>query len=327
MKAIRRILVAVKDPDAKQLPAVEKAVQLARASGASIELFHAIAEPVYADFELTDESLQDLKASRAARYWSRLERIAIRLRRQNLNVRSCADWDFPTYEAIVRRALAVKADLIVAECHAAKRFAPWLLHFTDWELIRTSPLPVLLVRTEYRYERPIVLAAVDPGHAHAKPSGLDPVILNEASGMAKLLSGTAHAMHAFFPGPLDVPASQIVRDARADVLYTKVEKRARAAFERCAARGHIPRARQHLVKQNPVVAIPETAKEVGADIVVMGAVSRSGLKRLFIGNTAERVLNHVHCDVLVVKPRHFAQRVARRQRGVQLVAPHFPSTF
>ena len=313
MKAIRRILVAVKDPDAKRLPAVEKAAQLALASGASIELFHAISDPVYADFELTEASLKDLEASRSTRYWSRLEGIALGLRRRNIKVRASAAWDFPTHESIVRRAIAVKADLIVAECHAGRRLAPWLLHLTDWELLRTSPLPVLLVRTPELYERPIVLAAVDPGHAHAKPSGLDNVILKQATGMARLFAGSVHAMHARSLITLDAPPSIAVR--------------ARAAFERCARRAHISRARQHLVDRSPAVAIPQTAKEVGADIVVMGAVSRSGLKRVFIGNTAEHVLSHLRCDVLVVKPRHFTQRISLRQRGVHIVPPALASAF
>jgi universal stress protein E len=45
------------------------------------------------------------------------------------------------------------------------------------------------------------------------------------------------------------------------------------------------------------------ARRTGAGIVVMGAVSRSALKRLFIGSTAEHLLDRLPCDVLVVKPR------------------------
>jgi universal stress protein E len=60
---------------------------------------------------------------------------------------------------------------------------------------------------------------------------------------------------------------------------------------------------------------------VGADLVVMGAVSRSGLKRVFIGNTAERVLNDLPCDVLVVKPAHFEKGVKKDVRGMRVVAP------
>jgi universal stress protein E len=48
--------------------------------------------------------------------------------------------------------------------------------------------------------------------------------------------------------------------------------------------------------------LPAIARAVRAGLVVMGAVSRSGLKRIFIGNTAEQVLDSLRCDVLIVKP-------------------------
>ena len=45
MSAIRRILAAVKDPQARRLPGVRKAARLAAALDAELILFHAIAEP------------------------------------------------------------------------------------------------------------------------------------------------------------------------------------------------------------------------------------------------------------------------------------------
>jgi hypothetical protein len=47
MRSIRRILVALKDPAAEAAPALVKAEQLAKALGAELELFHAIATPLY----------------------------------------------------------------------------------------------------------------------------------------------------------------------------------------------------------------------------------------------------------------------------------------
>jgi nucleotide-binding universal stress UspA family protein len=47
MRRIRRILVAVKNPAAKALPAVATAAQLARAFGAELVLFHAISTSLY----------------------------------------------------------------------------------------------------------------------------------------------------------------------------------------------------------------------------------------------------------------------------------------
>jgi hypothetical protein len=47
----------------------------------------------------------------------------------------------------------------------------------------------------------------------------------------------------------------------------------------------------------------------------MGAISRSGYKRLLIGNTPERILDELSCDVMVVKPAKFRSRVPRLSRG------------
>jgi hypothetical protein len=49
----------------------------------------------------------------------------------------------------------------------------------------------------------------------------------------------------------------------------------------------------------------------------MGAVSRSGLRRIVIGNTAERILGDLSCDVLVVKPARFVTSVSRTRRGIR----------
>jgi hypothetical protein len=61
-----------------------------------------------------------------------LESVAARLRKQGINVTISAGNDFPLFEAIVRCARRVKADLIVAECHADRDVAPTLLHMADW---------------------------------------------------------------------------------------------------------------------------------------------------------------------------------------------------
>ena len=46
-----------------------------------------------------------------------------------------------------------------------------------------------------------------------------------------------------------------------------------------------------------------TVQRTRARIVVMGAVSRSALARLFIGSSAEHLLDRLSCDVLIIKPK------------------------
>ena len=72
-----------------------------------------------------------------------------------------------------------------------------------------------------------------------------------------------------------------------------------------------------LLRLSPV----PVARSIRAQIVVMGAMSRSGLKRVFIGNTAERVLHDLPCDVLVVKPPRFKSHVTYQSRGMRVVTP------
>lgn len=321
MGSIKSILVAIKDTTTRKSASLTKAAQLAQAFGARLELFHGIATPVYADaYSFQGKALDSLERDRRASHLAELEKLAQPLRAQGLTVAVSAQWDYPISEAIVRRARRIKADLIVAEPHAGRRIAPVLLHVTDWELLRLSPMPVLLVKRAGSYHKPVIVAAVDPTHALAKPAQLDAEILRAGSAVAQALRGTLHAVHCFSPSPaipmsVDAMSADLVRSLEADA-----RERSRAAFDRLLKRSDIPKRRQHLSAGHPVVAVPQSARALGSEILVMGAVSRSGLKRLFIGNTAERVLDRVSCDILVVKPRRFVTSVARDRRGMHLFA-------
>jgi universal stress protein E len=321
MTAIRNILVAVKDPTSRALPAVRKAAILAKAFGAKLELFHAITEPVLADAYLYGNGqFSKLRHETRAQCLARLETLAASLRDQGLEVRVGADWDFPAHEAIVRHARRRKCDLIVAECHQGRRTMPWLLRLTDWELLRTSPVPVLLVKSGAVWEDMNILAAIDPAHAFAKPAKLDDRILSTAAMFSKALKASLHVMHAYVP----VPAGSVPGLGGASALAIQQiaqgsEAHAKEAFRKAVASYRLPENRLHLVQGIPVEAIAELSDELSPGLVVMGAVSRSGLRRALIGNTAERVLNALRCDVLVVKPAQFKAPVPLRRKGMRFI--------
>jgi|SRR5688572_13771794 universal stress protein E len=329
MSMFRRILFAVRNPEAAQQPGLEKALSIARAFGASLELFHAIAEPVYAQrLPVSDETIDRLRERIEERVRLRLARLTMVARERGLTVENFVAWDYPPHEAVVRRAVASGADLIIAECHRGARTRAWLMHLTDWELLRTSPLPVLLLKSARPYRHPLTLAAVDPGHLHAKPLDLDSHIVASAREFSKVLRGSLHLMHASHPSVFALALGDPgINAAALSMTYEDLQVQERETFEKFIAGIEVPRARTHLVKGEPVVAIPRVARKLGAQLVVMGAVSRSGLKRVFIGNTAERVLETLPCDVLVVKPADFHTRVAREPKGIRVFAPPQPSSI
>src|SRR5689334_12764162 len=180
MQPIRKILIAVKNPDRRPHVVIDKAIRLAKTLGASIEFFHAIAEPVFLELQpLTGRSVAELKREALALRQKRLDRFIDRACDLGVESSATVEWDYPPHEAIVRRARRCRADLIVAECHEGRR-QKWLMRLTDWELLRASPVPVLLLKTRRPWRRNTVLAAVDPSHAHSKPSRLDSMIVEKA---------------------------------------------------------------------------------------------------------------------------------------------------
>ena len=122
------------------------------------------------------------------------------------------------------------------------------------------------------------------------------------------------------PFPFAAEPDVILSQETVQQLQAEATAAAQRGLDRALRAIRIPKARCHLVGRHPSDAIEQTAREIHSAIVVMGAISRSGLKRLFIGNTAERVLDQLSCDILVVKPAHFTGGVSRARRGVRLVA-------
>jgi universal stress protein E len=325
MARIRRIRVAVKELEAKSRPAVLKAAQVARACGSQLELFHTLTTPLYADLYMQPLDALEQELKQAAQ--RRLESIAARLRQPGLKVTVRVEWDAPVYEAIVRRARQIRADLIVVSSHAGRHAAPGLMRLTDWELVRLSPTPVLLVKNPRAYRHPAVLVAIDPRHAFAKPRQLDKIILHMGGSLCKSLRGTLHAVHAYARAPLlTAPAHAMTANAYARIERQAVQS-AQRSFERALRGTRVARSRRYLVAADPVSGILGASRKSRSDILVMGAISRSGLKRLLIGNTAEKILDELKCDILVVKPAKFPDRVPRAVRGPQLLMSNWYGTF
>ena len=63
--------------------------------------------------------------------------------------------------------------------------------------------------------------------------------------------------------------------------------------------------KKHLIKGWARKEIPNLAKEIDTDIIVMGTVARTAIPGVFMGNTAETILNKINCSVLAIKPGGF----------------------
>jgi universal stress protein E len=322
MKARRfkTLLVAVRDLERPPRALLAKAARLAERFNARLDLLHVIALP----YIYPDESGNVALATDAeiTRQQDQLDRIGNRLRKAGIKVTCSIAWDFPAADAIVRHVMKTKPDVVLAESHHHNKLARWFVAHTDWELIRACPCPLWLVKTARLADKIKVMAAIDPFHAHSKPAALDEELLRIAKIVAdnKGRLGVTHV----YPTPITMVAGGMgepIWVAAPPAEHKRARQRALHAVQECSDRFDIANGDRLVEAGDPAQALPDLIKRWGANLLVMGAVSRSVLKRAFIGHTAERVIDATHCDVLIVKPRSFKSQVGRRQNRAMIPVP------
>ncbi|MNT48141.1 hypothetical protein D3C72_1849060 [compost metagenome] len=83
-------------------------------------------------------------------------------------------------------------------------------------------------------------------------------------------------------------------------------ERHREAFEQLLDGHAIGKPRTHLLQGFAEETLPRFVDENAVDLLLMGAIARGHLDTALIGHTAERVLEGVNCDLLVLKPQGVA---------------------
>lgn len=221
----------------------------------------------------------------------KLSGVVGKLQAQGYRVSGELLWGYPRFEQIVKRAVDFSADLVVQHTRGYAKLARTFLSNDSWELVRNCPKPLLLVKDKSWKDKPVLLAAVDPAHSHHKPLGLDHKILELAVSASGHLGGELHVVHAY------------AEVGRPFALPDKILQLHRDEFAALLKDFRIPDSHCHLVDQSPAFALQKFESQLGVDVLVMGALSRSRLADSLIGNTAEKVLDYLECDVLIVKPQ------------------------
>jgi universal stress protein E len=285
------ILVVIDPTAGAHQPALDRAAWLAKQAGARLELFACEYDP-----DLALPTAQAAREPLLGRRRNELEQHAAPLRKQGLKVSVDVVWDHPFDHAIVKKAAAHDYWLVAKDTHHHNVLQRTLLTNVDWHLIRECPIPLLLVKGRKLGAEPNVLAAVDPVNEHDKPAALDDRIFTFAADLARVLRGHLHVVHSY--------AAPMGAELPPDTLKVIAQEH-RAAMAKFLDEHPVLGDRSHLYEGLAHESLLKAADEYAADFVVMGAVARRGLKRLFIGSTAERVLDRLPCDLVIIKPLEF----------------------
>ncbi len=308
MNKISKVLTVI-DPTSADQPGLRRASWLAKKTGAELELLVCYYNEYLSGDRLFDSpSLEKARLEIIQNQEKHLEVIAEPLRAEGITVKTSAVWDHPLHEGIVRRAVATNADIVIKDTHHHSAITRALLTNTDWNLIRTCPTRLWLVNPAEIVDPPIFVAAIDPMNQHDKPAALDDEILQLSKMLAARVDGEVHAFHSYDPRIAVATATAnayIPVSLPFDEIELQMHEDHQKRFKEITEFHKIDEDKVHLVAGLTHEELPAIADKVSADVVVMGAVARNRWKRLFIGATAERTLEHLTCDLLIVKPDWF----------------------
>lgn len=198
---------------------------------------------------------------------------------------------FKEAPVILDYAEAHKIDLIVMGTHARKGVSRMFLGSVTAEVLRYSPVSVLAIGPEHtlssdNYRR--VLAPVDFSDSSS-------AALQQASAIAKQHDAELTVIHVVEPPRLMAPYNRLDQSTEKE-LHDHAAK----ALDELLAKVELTHAPQQkvVVTGEPDEAIVSYARKQSTDLIVMGHVGLSGLNRLFLGSTTERVLRQIPCAVL-----------------------------
>lgn len=303
MGLFRRILVDI-DSDATTHPALERAVLLARASGANLTVTDVLAVSPYERRYLPahlEEELVDRRRARLALVVSTVRDIQVE---SKLLVGRPAT-------VLTQEVMQGDHDLLMRS-HSRDESGQATGEFgaVDLELLRKCPSAVMLVRPSAVVPHPRVAAAVNASTFDDNEHALNQKIARAALQLAGLLGGVPMLVHAWSPYGERMMQVHAAEDAFAAYVG---EARLRAAAELDQLTQSLGRefAGAELVQRRgkPEDVILEVVAAKGVDILVMGTVARGGVPGLLFGNTAERLLRKLRCSVLTLKPDNFVSPV------------------
>ena len=186
-------ILAVVEPERENQPAISRAIELAEKTGASITALMTIYDFSY---EMTTMlSGEEREAMRQAVVNERTAWLKDQLAEYGQPIEAAVEWNNRPYEAIIKYALASKADIVVKATRSHDDLRSVIFTPTDWHLVRKCPAPVLLVK-EHDWPRDgKIVAAVNVGTEDREHAQLNDRLTNIALDYARLLSGKSRKSH------------------------------------------------------------------------------------------------------------------------------------
>lgn len=307
MNTIKQIL-AIIDPTAESQHGLSRSIELAKKSGASITAFMSIYDFSY---EMTTMlSGDEREAMRNAVVKDRqLWLDEILQHYPDVDINSQVVWHNRTYEAIINTVIDQQFDLVVKGTHQHDTLKSVIFTPTDWHLIRKCPAPVLLVKEHAWPSQGNILAAVNAVSENQQHLDLNHRIIQDAQFLCELANASLSIVNAYPATPVNIAIE--IPEFNPSIYNESVKKHHIESTHELAASHQIAQQNCVIEEGLPEDVIPDVAKRLNSELVVIGTVGRTGLSAALVGNTAEHVIDSLDCDVLALKPDGYVSPLAK----------------
>ncbi|PQK95624.1 universal stress protein UspE [Pantoea ananatis] len=308
MSQYQNTLVAI-DPQQDDQPALRRAVYLNQLIGGKIKAFL----PIYDfSYEMTTLLSPDERTSMRQGVisqrseWIREQAQAYLDAGVDIDIKVI--WHNRPYEAIIQEVLAHQHDLVLKMAHQHDRLEAVIFTPTDWHLLRKCPCPVWMVKDQPWPEGGKALVAVNLASEEPHHDALNQKLIRETVKLAESVNHTeVHLVGAYPITPINIAIE--LPDFDPSVYNDAIRGQHLVAMKALRQKFSISEEFTHVEKGLPEEVIPELSGHLGAGIVVLGTIGRTGLSAAFLGNTAEQVIDHLRCDLLAIKPDDFVSPI------------------
>ncbi|MDX1362032.1 MAG: universal stress protein UspE [Pseudoalteromonas tetraodonis] len=306
METIKRI-IAVIDPTKDDQNALARSIDLAKKSGASITAFMTVYDFSY---EMTTMlSGDEREAMRKAVLKDRelwLKDLVSPY--QNININTQVIWHNRPYEAIINTVINDKYDLVIKGTHQHGALKAVIFTPTDWHLVRKCPTPVLFVKDMAWPAHGNILAAVNAVSENDQHLSLNKRIIKDAQFLCELANAKLNLVNAYPATPVNIAIE--IPEFNPGLYNESVKKHHIESTNELANEFNLTPDQCFIEEGLPEDVIPDVAKRLNSELVVIGTVGRTGLSAALVGNTAEHVIDSLDCDVLALKPDGYVSPLA-----------------
>ncbi len=297
------------DPMCEQQPALARAISIAKQTSATVELFLvAYNRQLVNHWTFDAEQLALLQKEYLASQLRWLETYVNDVVGQGLTVNLDVQWHKDIATAVLDKTEQVSADMVFKSTHQHPRLNRLFFTPTDWRLLQHCHVPLLLAKPLKEADKftayQIIMAAVDPVNANDKPANLDKAILDASVAFTALFSADIHITHCFQPvglelwqGMSSVGMDQSIPMVDFNEYQKSIENYHQKSLDELVKDYGFDDSSLHLVSGEVEFELAELVQNTHVDLLVMGMGDNVG----FIGNTVEKILDNVHCDILSVK--------------------------